>query len=217
MKTVSQLAQELKVNRTTLHRLIQRNNIATLQEGNKRLIDATAEAAILKAFNNKSLQGETLLKRCENNNETLQRNNIATIEELTAKLTDKDKSIDLLQSQIDLLENRLADRDKTIEELKADKEKLNQRLDAAEAKEMKLTETMQELTIALKAAQALHGMEKKTKVIEIAEPERPAANVESRTVSAPRPAQRNRSERQQPTKKDSSFISFIKNKFQRKQ
>ena len=43
MKTVSQLAQELNVNRTTLHRLIQCNNIETLHEGNKRLIDAHAE------------------------------------------------------------------------------------------------------------------------------------------------------------------------------
>ena len=43
MKTVSQLAQELNVNRTTLHRLIQCNNIETLHEGNKRLIDAQAE------------------------------------------------------------------------------------------------------------------------------------------------------------------------------
>lgn len=76
----------------------------------------------------------------------------------------------------------------------------------------KLTQTVQDLTIALKAAQALHGMEKKTKVIEIAEPERPAANVESRTVSAPRPAQRPRSERApQPT----SFLSFIKSKFKK--
>ena len=60
MKTVSQLAQELNVNRTTLHRLIQRNNIETLQEGNKRLIDAQIEQVILKAFNNKSFQSEML-------------------------------------------------------------------------------------------------------------------------------------------------------------
>lgn len=78
----------------------------------------------------------------------------------------------------------------------------------------KLTQTVQDLTIALKAAQALHGMEKKTKVIEIAEPERPAANVESRTVSAPRPAKRSRSATQQPSP---SFFDFLKAKFRRKQ
>ena len=39
MKTVSELAKELNVNRTTLHRLIQRNKIETLQDGNKRLIE----------------------------------------------------------------------------------------------------------------------------------------------------------------------------------
>lgn len=76
----------------------------------------------------------------------------------------------------------------------------------------KLTETIKDLTIALKAAQALHGMEKKAKVIEITEPEPPAAaNVESRTVSAPRP----RSERApQPSP---SFFDFLKSRLRRKQ
>lgn len=66
----------------------------------------------------------------------------------------------------------------------------------------KLTETIHELTIALKAAQALHGMDKKQTVIEVKEqppaPARPAAaNVESRQPR-PRP-------KQQPPKKTSLF------------
>lgn len=96
---------------------------------------------------------------------------------------------------------------KTLQTLEQDKAKLNERLDKAE-------DNISNLTIALKAAQALHGMEKKTKVIEIAEPERPAANVESRTVSAPRPAQRPRSERE--PQQSPSFLDFIKAKFRRK-
>ena len=175
MKTVSQLAAELNVNRTTLHRLIQRNNIETLQEGNKRLIDAQAEQAILKAFNEKSLHGETL----QNNNKLLQQRNVAqaeqlankdkTIESLQAQLTEKDNQNSLLKSQItdkdnqiSLLQSQLADRDKTIDllqsqlaDFKADKQYLKDKLD--------------DITTALTAAQALHGIEKKQTVIDVKE------------------------------------------------
>lgn len=49
-----------------------------------------------------------------------------------------------------------------IEDLKADKDKLNARLDKAE-------ETISNLTAALQAAQALHGIEKQQAVIELKE------------------------------------------------
>ena len=124
MKTVSELAAELKVNRTTLHRLIQRNNIATLQEGNKRLIDATAEQAILKAFNNKSLQSETLQKHCKNDAETLQRNNIETdyIKSLLAQIEELKADKSFLQSQLVAKDNQIA-------ALTAEKEKERQERD----------------------------------------------------------------------------------------
>lgn len=65
----------------------------------------------------------------------------------------------------------------------------------------KLTETIHELTIALKAAQALHGMDKKQAVIEVKEqppaPARPAATVESR-----RPRPRPRPQQPPPKKKN---------------
>lgn len=51
-----------------------------------------------------------------------------------------------------------------IEDLKADKDKLNARLDKAE-------ETISNLTAALQAAQALHGIEKKQAVIELTKEE----------------------------------------------
>ena len=173
MKTVSQLAQELNVNRTTLHRLIQRNNIETLQEGNKRLIDAQAEQAILKAFNSKSLQGETL----QNNNKLLQQRNVAqaeqlankdkTIDSLQAQLTDKDNQNSLLKSELDVLKaetkalrEQIADRDKTIDFLKADKIFLQQQI-------KEHTEQITNLTTALTAAQALHGMDKQQAAIEV--------------------------------------------------
>lgn len=100
MKTVSELAKELNINRTTLHRLIQRNNIETLQEGNKRLIDTRAEQAILRAFSRKMLQGETL----QSNNKSLQQCNVAQTEQLASK----DKIIDSLQAQLTDKENQIS-------------------------------------------------------------------------------------------------------------
>lgn len=131
MKTVSELAAELKVNRTTLHRVIQRNNIETLQEGNKRLIDATAEQAILKAFNNKSLQSETLQKRCKNDTETLQRNNVATIQNdyiksLLAQIDGLNADKAFLQSQLTAKDDIIKQLNDNIAALTADKDKERQ-------------------------------------------------------------------------------------------
>ena len=166
MKTVSELAKELNINRTTLHRLIQRNNIETLQEGNKRLIDTRAEQAILRAFSRKMLQGETL----QSNNKSLQQCNVAQTEQLASK----DKIIDSLQAQ-------LTDRDKTVERLEQDKAKLNDRLDKAET-------NISNLTTALTAAQALHGMDKQQAVIEVNE-----QPVENQEMTQPEPEQKKRS------------------------
>ena len=187
MKTVSELAKELNINRTTLHRLIQRNNIETLQEGNKRLIDTRAEQAILRAFSRKMLQGETL----QSNNKSLQQCNVAQTEQLASKdkiidslqaqLTDKENQISLLQSQLDSLKVQLTDRDKTVERLEQDKAKLNDRLDKAET-------NISNLTTALTAAQALHGMDKQQAVIEVNE-----QPVENQEMTQPEPEQKKRS------------------------
>ena len=186
MKTVSELAKELNINRTTLHRLIQRNNIETLQEGNKRLIDTRAEQAILRAFSRKMLQGETL----QSNNKSLQQCNVAQTEQLASKdkiidslqaqLTDKENQISLLQSQLDSLKVQLTDRDKTVERLEQDKAKLNDRLDKAET-------NISNLTTALTAAQALHGMDKQQAVIEVNE-----QPVENQEMTQPEPEQKKR-------------------------
>lgn len=78
-----------------------------------------------------------------------------------------------------------------------------------------LLQQIDKLTTALQAAQALHGMDKQQAVIEVKE--RPAAASEtSRTTSEPRPAQRHRSERQQPKKKSSIFEN-LKSRFFKKQ
>lgn len=217
MKTVSQLAAELNVNRTTLHRLIQRNNIETLQEGNKRLIDVQAEQAILKAFNEKTLQGETL----RNNNKLLQQCNAAqaeqlankdkTIDSLQAQLTDKDNQNSLLKSELDVLKaetkalrEQITDRDKTIESLQADKEYLKSKLNESDTERKALESSIDKLTTALTAAQALHGMDKQQKVIEVKEEPKELASI-------PEPEQKELAE-DPPQQK----LSFFKRLFRRK-
>lgn len=164
MKTVSELAKELNVNRTTLHRLIQRNNIETLQEGNKRLIDATAEQAIKEAFQSKSLQGETLQKHCKNDAETLQRNNIETdyIQSLLVQIAELKADKEFLQSQLVAKDNQIA-------ALAAEKEKERQEREQERKERQTILATLPPI--------------KELKRIE-------AANVESRPQREPQPKPR---------------------------
>lgn len=192
MKTVTQLAEELNVNRTTLHRLIQRNNIETLQEGNKRLIDTASEQAIIQAFKSKSLHNETL----QSNNKVLQQkvneqgeqladlqrhiteqNN--QIESLRRQLSDTEKKLDEYKHKVSALTEFNNLHHKTIDRLEKENNKLNERLDKAETERAGFLNNISELTIALKAAQALHGMDKQQAAIELKEPAEQATQDQS--------------------------------------
>lgn len=192
MKTVTQLAEELNVNRTTLHRLIQRNNIETLQEGNKRLIDTAGEQAIIQAFKSKSLHNETL----QSNNKVLQqkvneqgeqladlRRHITEqnnqIESLRRQLSDTEKKLDEYKHKVSALTEFNNLHHKTIDRLEKENNKLNERLDKAETERAGFLNNISELTIALKAAQALHGMDKQQAVIELNEPAEQATQDQS--------------------------------------
>lgn len=183
MKTVRELAAELNLSKSTLHRLIHDNNIETIQQGNKRLIDETIEKAIIQALQEKTLQGETIQndsetfqKRCRN----VSRNDYETIQ--------NDKEQQLLQ-QLEQLKAQ-------IEELKEDKQKLNERLDRAERDRTELIAANRELTVALKAAQALHGLDKQRKMIETTsapkdEPKKAPVQKQRDTKQPAKPAKRN--------------------------
>lgn len=192
MKTVTQLAEELNVNRTTLHRLIQRNNIETLQEGNKRLIDTASEQAIIQAFKSKSLHNETL----QTNNKVLQqkvneqgeqladlRRHITEqnnqIESLRRQLSDTEKKLDEYKHKVSALTEFNNLHHKTIDRLEKENNKLNERLDKAETERAGFLNNISELTIALKAAQALHGMDKQQAAIELKEPAEQATQDQS--------------------------------------
>lgn len=185
MKTVKQLAAELNISKSTLHRLIHDNNIETIQQGNKRLIDETIETAIIQALKEKTLQSETI----QNDSETVQkrfkndsRNDIETIQS---------EYIESLKAQVQLLTEQLKVKDKQIADL---------------------SEQVKDFSLKLDKQQALHAGTIQTQLIDKQAPAEPTT-----AAATKRPAQRQRSERQQPPKKDSSFISFLKNKFQRKQ
>lgn len=82
----------------------------------------------------------------------------------TTELNDKNSllqsEVDVLKAETKALREQIADRDKTIERLEEDKAKLNERLDKAET-------NISNLTTALTAAQALHGMDKQQAVIDV--------------------------------------------------
>lgn len=192
MKTVKQLASELNVSKSTLHRLIHDNNIETIQQGNKRLIDETIETAIIKALQEKTLHGETIQndsetvqKRFKNDSETIQRNDFET------------KYIQQLEQQI--------------LDLKADKQYLQERLTAAEQERASLTQERDKLTKERQTILAELLELKQPKEIELKAPAEPTT-----AAATKRPAQRPQSERQQPHRKQSMLDSLLQ-AFRRKQ
>ena len=151
MKTLAQLAAELNVSKSTIYRTIHQNGFRTIQQGNKKLIDESVEQAKVEVLKGKTIQNEQF----KNDSETAQNDSerfglngaeLKMIDVLKAQIADKDNQISLLQSQIT--------------ELKAVKAKLNERLDMAET-------NISNLTTALTAAQALHGMDKQQAAIEV--------------------------------------------------
>lgn len=192
MKTVKQLAAELNISKSTLHRLIHDNNIETIQQGNKRLIDETIETAIIQALKEKTLQSETIQndsetvqKRFKNDSETIHRNDFET------------KYIQQLEQQI--------------LDLKADKQYLQERLTAAEQERASLTQERDKLTKERQTILAELLELKQPKEIELKAPAEPTT-----AAATKRPAQRPRSERQQPKKKSSIFEN-LKSRFFKKQ
>lgn len=178
MKTVKQLASELNVSKSTLHRLIHDNNIETIQQGNKRLIDETIETAIIKALKEKTLQSETI----QNDSETVQkrfkndsRNDIETIQS---------EYIESLKAQVQLLTEQLKMKDKQIADL---------------------SEQVKDFSLKLDKQQALHAGTIQTQLIDKQAPAEPTT-----AAATKRPAQRPRSERQQPRKKQSMLDSLLK-------
>ena len=124
-----------------------------LENRDNKILELNAEIDDLKA-ENETVKGE--LTKCNN-----------TIADLRRQLSDKDKELDKHQEKVKNLMSFNTMHHKTIDGLEQDKKKLNERLDIAE-------NTISNLTTALQAAQALHGIDKAPKTIEVKE--EPAAD-----------------------------------------
>lgn len=165
MKTVKQLAAELGVSKSTLHRLIQKLNqdcvIETVQKDNKILIDDAAEKAIIQAFNEKSSHGDAS----------------CTDAETAQKRVKSDSCSDCEALYIDSLKQQILD-------LKADKQYLQERLTAAEQERDNLTKERQTIL-----AQLLE-LKQQTKVIEVKTAEQQTVKPQTVKRSAPKQPQK---------------------------
>ena len=169
-RTVKDIAEELHVSKQTIHRTIQKRNIVTIADGNKVLLDDTAYKAIKEEIESKTIQGG----RSADGTGTIQddtRND-------TERNTD-DAADDLRTEYIESLKAQ-------IEDLKADKQFLQDRLAAAEHDRDVLTKERQTILAELLEL-------KQPKEIELKAPAEPTT-----AAATKRPAQRHRSERQQP-------------------
>lgn len=188
MKTVKQLAAELGVSKSTLHRLIQKLNqdcvIETVQRDNKILIDDAAEKAIIQAFNEKSSHGDAS----------------CTDAETAQKRVKSESCTDFETKYIESLEQQILD-------LKADKQYLQERLTAAEQERASLTQERDKLTQERQTILAELLELKQPKEIELKAPAEPTT-----AAATKRPAQRPRSERQQRQQKLSFFDRLFKRK-----
>ena len=119
-------------------------------------------------------QLESALQDAENKNHELQAKE-QTLNELTSckvklesqvsYLMSEKNELEIIKVRVEEKENVISELKTQVDNLKADKDKLNERLDKAEQDRAELIEANRELTIALKAAQALHGMDKKQAAI----------------------------------------------------
>lgn len=131
MKTVKELAAELGVSKSTLHRLIQKLNqdcvIETVQRDNKILIDDATEKAIIQAFNEKASHGDASCTDAE----TMQKR---------VKCTDYETLyIESLKQQIETLTNQIAVKDNQIQILteQAEKDRLERQTILAQLLDLK--------------------------------------------------------------------------------
>ena len=184
MKTVKQLAAEQNTTKQIIHRIIKRERIETIQNGNRLLIDSEAEAAILQALqlheaanrtapdDSRTIQNDS--ERFENNSKRFK--TIQNDSTPAGSLEDPPEN-EQQREQLEQLREALEDLRKENQQLTAEKagltsqvELLREQLEELRTDKQYLKEHIDRLTAALQAAQALHGIEKQQAVIEAAAP-----------------------------------------------
>lgn len=122
--------------------------------------------AIIDDFKAKNESVKAELTKCKD----LLKERDKNIDELTAQLLDKEKKLDEYKHKVSAFTEFNTIHNKEIDRLEKENNKLNERLDKAETERTGFLNSISDLTIALKAAQALHGMDKQQAVIEFKEP-----------------------------------------------
>ena len=189
MKTVKQIAEAYNVSKQTIHRIIHKNGLVTIADGNRVLIPDDSEEAIYKAL--EALQSESGRPR--------------TSEDETRTDTDVRERSGTIQAddQSEALREVIAKLEEQVEELRADKAYLQERLTKAEQERESLTKERQTILAELLEL-------RKPKVIEVTET-KTAGTVQQDPVQRPAHHPR-KTERQQPTVLQ-NIIQGIKNRF----
>ena len=183
LKSIAQLAAEIGVSRQAVYNKLNGKELFeavkphVVRHGNANLYTLQGQALIRASFEasvSSDIQSELTeikakfesvsneLTACKEQLESA----IHDIEAKTAELQRKEQTLNELTSKLKVLESESKLNDQTIERLEQDKQQLNERLDKAEEDRTQLINSQNELTIALKAAQALHGMDKQQTAIE---------------------------------------------------
>lgn len=193
--TIKELSAELKVSEQAIRQWCKKNNVrkeSTKARKASYIIDCDTEKQLRAYYSNRESnerKASTNSKQGKESNESF----LSQLEKLAAQLEDSQKLNAQLTAQI--------------EELRTDKLYLRGLVD-------KLTAQLDSVTTALKAAQALHGMERQQQAIEV-KPEAAAAEQEQRQRpkrTAPRSEQRRKP---QQAKKQPSVLMTVRNFFKK--
>lgn len=196
--TIKELSAELKVSEQAIRQWCKKNNVrkeSTKARKASYIIDCDTEKQLRAYYSDRESnesnerKASTNSKQGKESNETF----LSQLEKLAAQLEDSQKLNAQLTAQI--------------EELRTDKLYLRGLVD-------KLTAQLDSVTTALKAAQALHGMERQQQAIEV-KPEAAAAEQEQRQRpkrTVPRSEQRRKP---QQAKKQPSVLMTVRNFFKK--
>lgn len=158
MKTVKQIAIEQGVSKQTIHRIVRKRSLETFPDGNRVMLDDAAEAAIIEELQNRQTAPDIPADDAADDSGRVE--NVP--ERPRTSENDSPDEGRTVPGPVELLLSQ-------VEELRADKEQLITQLEEKQRTIDGLLSQLDNVTAALRAAQALHGIEKQQKVIEVKE------------------------------------------------
>lgn len=177
LMSIAQISDKLGVSKQAVYVKLKRPDIATavksetVRQGNKTLYTLNAVKLIEQAFSVTVLDADsTKVEKIESRLKDVEEQ----LESVTEQLENKCMELQQKEQTLNELNTKLKVVESVIESLNSDKLFLQeqikqqvQQLQTAIDKEVKYLDTIDRLTTALTAAQALHGMDKQQAVIEV--------------------------------------------------